>query len=70
LFDQEGMMKKSQKSELVREIEMTLSNDDERVLAKDSELQTVCMADVMTNIRKIKTSSFFFSSVANSAKKG
>jgi hypothetical protein len=34
---------------------MKLINDDERVPSKVSELQTPCIADVMTNIRKIKT---------------
>jgi hypothetical protein len=34
---------------------MKLINDDERVPAKDSELQTPCIADMTTNIKKIKT---------------
>jgi hypothetical protein len=55
LFDQEGMTTKPQKNKLVREIEMKLANDDERVRAKDSESQTACIANVMTNIRTIKT---------------
>jgi protein tyrosine phosphatase len=46
---------KPQKSELIKEIEMKLINDDERVPSNDSELQTPCITDVMTNIRKIKT---------------
>jgi hypothetical protein len=48
-------MTKPQKSELIKEIEMRLINNDERVPSKDSELQTPCITDVMTNIRKIKT---------------
>jgi hypothetical protein len=45
LFDHEGMMTKPQKSEQVWGIEMKPTNDDERVLAEDSELQTACIAD-------------------------
>jgi hypothetical protein len=48
-------MTKPQKSESIKEIEMKLINDNERVPSKDSELQTPCITDVMTNIRKIKT---------------
>ena len=55
LFDQEGLMTKPQKSALVQDLETKLTNDDERAPAKDSELQTACIADVMANIRKIKT---------------
>lgn len=55
LFDQEGLMTKPQKSALVQDLETKLTNDDERVPTKDSELQTACIADVMANIRKIKT---------------
>lgn len=55
LFDQEGLMTKSQKSALVQDLETKLINDDERVPTKDSELQTACIADVMANIRKLKT---------------
>jgi hypothetical protein len=49
------MMTKPQKSELVKEMDMKLINDDETVPTKDSELQTACIADVKANIRKIKT---------------
>jgi hypothetical protein len=49
------MMTKPQKSELIKDIEMKLINDDERVPSKDSELQTPCIVDMTTNIRKIKT---------------
>ena len=54
LFNQEGLMTKSQKSALVQDLETNISNDDERAPAKDSELQTACIADMMANIRKIK----------------
>jgi hypothetical protein len=49
------MMTKPQKSELIKEIEMKLINDDERFPSRDRDLQTPCIADVMNNIRKIKT---------------
>jgi hypothetical protein len=44
------MMTKPQNSELTAEIKMKIINDDERVPSKDSELQTPCIADVMTII--------------------
>jgi hypothetical protein len=53
-------MTKPQKSELIKELEMKLINDDERVPSKDSKLQTPCITDVMTNIRKIKTKDIDF----------
>ena len=55
LFVQDLMMTKPQKSALVQNLETKLPNDDERVPAMDSELQTAYIADVMANIRKIKT---------------
>ena len=54
LFDQ-GLMTKPHKNALVQDLEMKINNNDERAPAKDSELQTACIADVMANIRKIKT---------------
>ena len=55
LFDQEGLMTKPQKSTLIQDLEANLTSDDERVPTKDSDLQTAFIADVMANIRKIKT---------------
>ena len=48
------MMTKPQKNALVQDLETKPINDDERAPAKDSELQTACIADVMVNIRKIR----------------
>ena len=55
LFVEDLTMTKPQKSALVQDLEIILTNDDERAPAMDSELQTACIADVMANIRKIKT---------------
>ena len=56
LFVEDLTMTKPQKSALVQEdLETNLTNDDERIPAMDSELQTAYIADVMANIRKIKT---------------
>ena len=55
LFDQEGLMTKLQKSTLIQDLEANLTSDDERVPTKDSDLQTAFIADVMENIRKVKT---------------
>ena len=55
LFVEDLMMTKPQKSALVQDLETKLINDDERASAMNSELQTACIADVMANIRKIKT---------------
>ena len=55
LFDADGLVKKPQKSALIQELEAKLTDDDERIPAKGSELQSACIADVMANIRKIKT---------------
>ena len=54
-FVEDLMMTKLQKSALVQDLETKLTNDDERVPAMDSKLQTACIAGVMANIRKIKT---------------
>jgi len=55
LFDEKGLITKPQKSALVQDLEAKLTKDDERIPTKESELQTACIADVMANIRKIKT---------------
>ena len=55
LFVEDLTMTKPLKSALVQDLETKLTNGDERVPAIDSELQTAYIADVMANIRKIKT---------------
>ena len=55
LFVEDLMMTKPQKSALVQDQVTKVSSDDERAPTMDSELQTACIADVMANIRKIKT---------------
>ena len=55
LFVEDLMMTKPQKSALVQDLETKLTNNDERAPAMDSKLQTACIADVMANIRKIRT---------------
>ena len=55
LFVEDLMMTKPQKSALVQDLETKLTNDDERAPTMDSELQATCIADVMANIRKVKT---------------
>ena len=48
-------MTKPEKSSLFQDLERKITNDDERATAKDSELHPACIADVMANIRNIKT---------------
>ncbi len=43
------------KSALVQELEPKLTKDDVRELAKDSEMQTACLGNVIANIRQAKT---------------
>ena len=52
LFNQEGLMAKPQKRALVQDVKTKITNDDERAPAKNSELQTAFITDVMANIRK------------------
>ena len=54
LFVEDLMMTKPQKSVLVQDLETTLTNH-ERAPQWIANLQTACIADVMPNIRKIKT---------------
>ena len=49
LFNKERLMTKPQKSVLVYALGTKITNDDERAPAKDSELQTACITDVMAN---------------------
>ena len=55
LFVEDLMMTKPQKSALVQDLEIKITNDDKRAPTMDSELQTACIAALMANIRKIKT---------------
>ena len=55
LFVEDLTSTKPQKSARVQDLETKLTNDDERIPAMNSELQTAYIADVMANIRKIKT---------------
>ena len=55
LFVEDLTMTKPLKSALVQDLETKLTNGDERVPAIDSDLQTAYIADVIANIRKIKT---------------
>lgn len=57
LFDNEGVMRKSVKSEIVHELESNLSEQDPRIPHYDKPKGTCYIVDVMANIRKIKTKS-------------
>ena len=48
-------MPKPQKSALVQDLETKITYDGEGAPAKDNKLQTACIADMMANIRNIKT---------------
>ena len=57
LFDDEGLMTKPIKSEIVHELEAHLSDQDPRTPRPDDSMGTCCIVDVMANIRKIQTKS-------------
>lgn len=55
LFTEDKMMKKSTKSDLLRELEKHLPGDEAKLTLQDNKMRTAYIVDIMSTIRKLKT---------------